>query len=115
MVFGSRAFIRCLKDGYALTLWISISFENNAEIDNSLIWLREYLNDSFGETKMELGIALKDGHVLRAEIAGSLRYNLTPKMLKSISKHPHILETRFAVKDVPEFEQKRWGGKPKKS
>jgi DNA polymerase III subunit alpha len=81
-----------------------VIFNNHEEIDETLSWVRRKLDDSFGETKMELGFSLNDGSVLRAEVANSLRYNLTPQMLSDMVKHPAIREIRFAVKAVPIFE-----------
>lgn len=84
-----------------------IIFDNHLEIDDALLWVRKKLNDSFGETKMELGFSLNNGSVLRAEIAPSLRYSLTPQMLSALVKHPVIKDIRFAVKDIPVFENTR--------
>ena len=83
-----------------------VIFDNHEEIDESLLWLRRKLNDSYGATKMELGFSLDDGSVLRAEIANSLRYDLTTQMLSDFVRHPSIKDIRFVVKPVPVIETK---------
>jgi len=84
-----------------------VIFNNGETIDSSLRWLRRLLNDSFGDTRMDIGLRLEDGHVLRAEIASSLRYQATSKMLAQIVKHPLVIEVRYGVKDMPVLDTTR--------
>jgi DNA polymerase-3 subunit alpha len=82
-------------------------FDNHTEIDSDLVAIRRELDVSFGDCKLELGFALNDNTVLRAEIAGSLRFRPTPAMLNGWSKNEAIKEIRFAVKPVPVIETQR--------
>ena len=84
-----------------------VIFNNGETIDQSLKWLRRMLNDSYGDTQMEIGLRLGDGNVLRAEIASSLRYHPTSKLLAAIMKHPLVIEVRYAVKDMPVLDTTR--------
>ena len=84
-----------------------VIFDKGETIDSSLKWLRRLLNDSFGDTRMELGLRLEDGNVLRAEIASSLRYQPNSRMLAEINKHPLVIEVRYAVKDMPILDTTR--------
>lgn len=84
-----------------------VIFNNGETIDASLKWLRRLLNDSFGEAKLDLGLRLADGSVLRAEVAPSLRFRPTTRLLREINRHPLVIEVRYAVKDMPVLDTSR--------
>jgi DNA polymerase-3 subunit alpha len=86
---------------------VFLIFDNHQEIDSDLLLLRKELDRSFGEVKLELGFALNDNTVLRAEIAGSLRFRPHSGLLTQWAKNDAIKEIRFAVKPVPVIENQR--------
>jgi DNA polymerase-3 subunit alpha len=74
--------------------------------------LRESINASGGDTRVELAVMFDDGAAPIAEVANSLSWRVSAEKFQELRSHPAVVTTLIETRRPELKEQRRWSKRP---